>query len=145
MAERSRRVIKKRAGMGMGRNSKELAEERRRRKDRRQSERRIDDVRMAGIGEIRSDRRTGPRRYIERRTVQKPQETPLVRGAQETAEDFATRVQVEKNRRERKDRRDESRRLDDMRMAGIGEIVSDRRRGLRRTDERRGERKTKPH
>jgi hypothetical protein len=42
--------------------------ERRERRDRRQNDRRLDERRKAGIGEIMEDRRTGPRRQAERRT-----------------------------------------------------------------------------
>jgi len=119
----------------MGRISKQEKKERRNRKDRRNAERRIDDQRMAGIGEIRADRRSGPRRLTERRAKEK--DMPLVQGKQETDGDFAARVKAEEERRNKRDRRDDSRRIDDMRMAGIGEIMMDRRRGLRRVDERR--------
>ena len=122
----------------MGRISKQEKQERRNRKDRRNAERRIDDQRMAGIGEIRADRREGPRRTTERRALEK--DLPLVQGTQETDGDFAARVKAEDERRRKRDRRDDSRRIDDQRMSGIGEIMMDRRRGLRRLDERRNRR-----
>ena len=120
----------------MGNSKGKETAERRHRKDRRRDDRRIDDQRMAGIGEIRADRRKGPRRLIKRRA--RLEDVPLVRGADESAGAFATRVKEEEDRRRKRDRRDDSRRIDDQRLAGIGEIMMDRRHGLRRLDERRG-------
>jgi len=43
-------------------------------------------------------------------------------------------------RREKRDRRNNDRRLDERRKSGIGEIIDDRRQGPRRDTERRDER-----
>jgi hypothetical protein len=45
-----------------------IPDDRRERKDRRSSDRRLDERRKAGIGEVIPERRQGPRRTPERRT-----------------------------------------------------------------------------
>ena len=107
----------------------ETEAERRRRKDRREESRRLDDSRMAGIGEVMEDRRRGPRRAKKAREERQAQAAVV----EETPEQAEAR-----NRRQRQDRRSDSRRLDDLRMAGIGEVMDDRRYGPRRREERRG-------